>query len=117
MTTRETLQNYFDNLEQKQGWEAFLADDMTFTNFSSPIKQVTGRGAYLGATKRFFSLVTALEVKTLVVEGEKACAAVRYELQPPGGPAFDCHVAEMFKVRNGEITSLDIYFDSAPFPK
>ena len=117
MTTRDTLQNYFGSLEQKRGWEAFLAEDMTFTNFSAPVKRVTGRGAYLEATKRFFAMNTALEVKTLVVEGEQACAAVRYELQLPGGSAFDCHVAEMFKVRNGKITSFGIYFDSTPFPK
>ena len=117
MTTRETLQSYFTSLTHKSGWEEFLADDMTFTNFSSPIKRVTRRGAYLETTKRFFTMITALEVKDLVVEGEKACALVRYELQPPGGPTFDCHVAEMFEVRHGKIASFDIYFDSAPFPK
>ncbi len=117
MTTRDTIQSYFASLTQKRGWEDFLADDMTFTNFSSPIKRVTGRGAYLEATGRFFAMVTTLEVKSLVVEGEKACALIRYELQPPGGPAFDCHVAEVFKVGNGKIALFDIYFDSAPFPK
>lgn len=117
MTTRDTLQNYFDSLTQKSGWEDFLADDVTFTNFSSPIKRVTGREAYLEATGRFFAMVTTLEVNSLMVEGEKACASVRYELQPPGGPAFDCHVAEMFEVQNGKIALFDIYFDSAPFPK
>ncbi|HET6568048.1 MAG TPA: nuclear transport factor 2 family protein [Rhodothermales bacterium] len=117
MTTIDAIQGYFDSLEQRRGWEGFLSDEMTFTNFASPIKRVTGRGAYVEATKRFFSMITALEVKDLVVDGEKACALTRYTLQPPGGPVFDCHVAEVFEVRDGKITSLDIYFDSAPFPK
>jgi ketosteroid isomerase-like protein len=117
MTTKDTIQHYFDSLKQKKGWEAFLAQEMTFTNFTTPIKRVTGKGAYLEATKRFYSMITALEVKNLVVDGEKACALIRYELQPPGGPAFDCHVAEVFEVREGAITAFDIYFDSAPFPK
>jgi hypothetical protein len=38
-----------------------------------------------------------------------------YELQPPGSPAFHSHVAEVFKVRDEKIVSLDIYFDSTPF--
>ena len=117
MTTRDTIQSYFTSLEQKRNWEDFLADEVAFTNFSSPPKRVTGRGAYLEATKGFFSMITALEVKGLVVEGEKACALTRYELQPPGGPAFNCHVAEVFEVQNGQIALFDIYFDNTPFPK
>jgi ketosteroid isomerase-like protein len=117
VTTKDTIQRYFDSLQAKNGWETFLADDMTFTSFGSPIKQVTGKGAYLEATKRFFSMITAVELKDLIVDGDKTCALTRYDLQVPGGRAFDSHVAEVFKVRNGRISSLEIYFDSAPFPK
>jgi len=117
VTTKDTIQRYFDSLKKKSGWEAFLADDMTFTNFVSPIKHVTGKGAYLEATKRFFSMITAVELRDMIVDGDRTCALTRYELQAPGGPAFESHVAEVFKVRNGKISSLEIYFDSAPFPK
>ena len=117
MTTKDTIQGYFDSLKKKSGWEAFLADDMTFTSFGSPIKQVTGKGAYLEATKRFFSMITAVELRDVIVDGDKTCALTRYDLQGPGGRAFDSHVAEVFTVRNGKISSLEIYFDSAPFPK
>jgi ketosteroid isomerase-like protein len=117
LTTRNTIQGYFDSLKKKSGWEAFLADEMTFTSFGSPIKQVTGKRAYLEATKRFFSMITAVELRDMIVEGDKTCALTRYDLQGPGGRAFDSHVAEVFTVRNGKISSLEIYFDTAPFPK
>ena len=117
MTTRDTITSYFNSLERKTGWEAFLADEMTFSSFVSPIKRVAGRGAYLEATKRFFSMITSVEVKRLIVDGDRACALTRYELKPPAGPAFESNVAEVFEVRNGKIASLEIYFDSAPFPK
>jgi ketosteroid isomerase-like protein len=117
VTTKDTIQRYFDSLKKKSGWEAFLADDMTFTSFGSPIKQVTGKVAYLEATKRFFSMITAVELRDVIVEGDRTCALTRYDLQGPGGRAFDSHVAEVFRVRNGKISSLEIYFDSAPFPK
>jgi ketosteroid isomerase-like protein len=117
MTTQDTLQGYFDGLKQKHGWEAFLADGMEFTNFATPIKQVSGKNAYLESTRRFFSMITAAEVKDLIVDGAKACALTRYQLQPPGGPLFESHVAEVFKVGDGKISSIEIYFDSAPFPK
>lgn len=117
MTTRDTIQAYFNSLQRKKGWEAFLSDDLSFTSYTSPVKQVTGRATYLEATKRFYSMITSLEVKSLLVEGNKACALTRYELQPPHGSAFESHVAEVFEVRDGTIVSFDIYFDSAPFPK
>jgi len=56
-------------------------------------------------------------VKDLLIDGHKACALTRYQLQPPAGPAFSSDVAEVFEVRDGKINSLDIYFDSSPFPK
>jgi ketosteroid isomerase-like protein len=117
MTTRDTVQSYFESLREKSGWEAFLSDDIAFTSFTSPIKHVTGKAAYLQATKRFFSMVTALETKGILVDGERACVLTRYELQVPDGSTFESQVAELFEVRDGKIKSLAIYFDSAPFPK
>lgn len=117
MTTRETVDSYFASLERKQGWDAFLADDMVFTSATAPVKQLSGRSAYLDATKRFHSMVASLDVRCVIVDGDRACVLTRYQLQPPAGPAFQSDVAEVFRVRDGKIASFDIYFDSAPFPK
>jgi ketosteroid isomerase-like protein len=117
MTTRDTIQRYFGSLKQKANWDSFLSDELRFTSFTSPTKRVSGRAAYLESTMRFYSMITALEVKDLLIDGHKACALTRYELQPPAGPAFGSDVAEVFEVRDGKISSLDIYFDSSPFPK
>jgi ketosteroid isomerase-like protein len=117
MTTRDTIQGYFGSLKQMSGWESFLSDDLVFTSFTAPIKRVSGKTAYLEATRRFYSMITAVEVRELMVEGDKACVLTRYELQLPGRPAFSSDVAEVFGVREGKISSSEIYFDSAPFPK
>jgi ketosteroid isomerase-like protein len=117
MTTRDTIEAYFSSLKQKTGWDSFLSDDLTFTSFAGANKRVSGRAPYLDSTKRFFSMITALEVRDLIVDGHKACALTRYELQPPAGPAFRSDVAEVFEVRDGKIAMLEIYFDSSPFPK
>lgn len=117
MTTRATIQSYFESLRGQKGWEAFLSEEMVFTSFTSPIKHVTGKGAYLEATKRFFSMIKAVEIKLILVDGQRACVLTRYELQAPGGPTFKSDVAEVFEVRDGKIQSLELYFDSAPFPK
>ena len=117
MTTKATIEGYFSSLKQKKDWSSFLADDVVFTSFTSPVKQVTGKGAYLESTKRFYGGIVTFEVRDLLIDGDRVCALTRYQLQRPQLPAFESHVAEVFRVRDGKIVSFDIYFDSAPFPK
>ncbi len=118
MTTKETVQRYFDALKQKKGWESFFADDIAFTSYTSPARQLNGKETCIQATKRFYSMIANVSVRDLIVEGDKACALTHYELQPPtGAPAFESDVAEIFSVSNGKINSFGIYFDSAPYPK
>jgi ketosteroid isomerase-like protein len=117
MTTRHTIEGYLSSLQQKDGWENYFADDMVFTSFVSPVKQVSGRSAFLQATKGFYGMIASLEVQKLLVDGDLACATTRYQLQPPVGPAFASDVAELFAVSEGRIRSLEIYFDSAAFSR
>jgi ketosteroid isomerase-like protein len=117
MTTRDAIQAYFDRLNEKTDWESFLSEDLEFRSFGTPFKHVTGRPEFRESTKRFYSMIKTATVKEIIVDGARACALVRYELQPPGGPTLESHVAEVFTVRDDRITSFDIYFDSAPFPK
>ena len=117
MTTSQAVRDYFAALGGGQGWESFLAEDLAFTSHAGPGRQVSGREPYLASTRRFFSMVSSVEVRNIIVEGAQACALTRYQLRSPAGPAFHSDVAEIFTVRDGKIASLDIYFDSAPFPK
>lgn len=93
MSTRETVQGYFGALKQKQGWESFLADDMTFTSLTSPVKQVSGKAAYLETTKRFYGSIERMELRKLIVEGKNACAVTRV-FRPPGGRRYRMPVSK-----------------------
>ena len=118
MTTRETIERYYQTLRNKSEWESLFADDVTFTSFTSPNRQINARGAFVEGTKRFYSMIVSFELRELIIDGDRACGLVRYELQPPdGGPRFASDVAEIFAVRDGKITSFGIYFDTAPYPK
>lgn len=118
MNTADVIQSYFTKLQHKRDWESLLDENIVFTSFTSPVKQVRGRDSYLQATKRFYSMIQVVQVRELIVDGAHACALTRYSLQPPNGRvAFESDVAEIFTVRNGKIDSFGIYFDSAPFPK
>ncbi len=116
MTTRETVTHYLDLLRHKADWPSTLADDISFTSFTSPPRGLRGKDAFLQATKQFYSMIVSMKVRDLIVDGSRACALTSYQLQPPGGPTFGSDVAEVFVVENGRIRSFDIYFDSAPYP-
>jgi ketosteroid isomerase-like protein len=115
MTTRNTVTSYFEALSAGTAWQSFLADAMTFTSHAAPQKQVTGRDAFVESTRGFYSMVRNAELRKLIVDGDRACAVARYELEPPQREAFTCDVAEVFTVRDGRIDSFEIFFDSAPF--
>lgn len=76
---------------------------MIVINYTSPVKRITGRMPYLEATKRFYPMITALEVKDLVVDGNKACALTRYEPQPPSVTCFKSHIAEVLYISEYDI--------------
>lgn len=118
MTTRQTIDDYFSRLKTGERWQDALATDMVFTSYTSPVKHVVGKDAYLEATRRFYSSIAGFEVRQLLVEDDRAVALTHYTIQPPNGaPSFASDVAESFVVRGGKIVSFDIYFDTAPFPK
>ena len=80
MNTRDTVQAYFDSLREKGNWKSFLADEMVFTSFGSPLKHLTGRDVYVESTQRFYSMIQALEIRDVLVDGEKACVLTKYDL-------------------------------------
>ncbi|HEV8497508.1 MAG TPA: nuclear transport factor 2 family protein [Gemmatimonadaceae bacterium] len=115
MTTRETIERYFDKLAAKGAWQDSFADDVVFTSHTSPTKEVKGKHAYLEATKRFYSTIQSVELRQLLVDGSRAVAVSRYEILQPGKSAFMSDVAEVFSVKAEKIDSLGIYFDTAPY--
>ena len=115
MTTKETVQQYLDAIQN--GFESLLSDDARFTSFTSPVREVTGKAAFVAATKNFYSKVAGFEVRDLMTDGDRACALTRYQVRGPGGGTFASDVAEIFTVKHGKIDSLSIYFDRTPYPR
>jgi len=118
MTTRPTIERYFERLRERVGWDAYLADDVVFTSLTSPNRTVSGKEPFLQATRRFYGSIAHVDVRELLVDGDRACAFTRYVIQPANGaPSFESDVAELFTVRDGRIESFAICFDTAPYPK
>ena len=117
MSTRHTIESYFDKLQHRSGWESLLADDMVFIIYTSPVRKLETKATFLSGTRGFYDSIRSMEVGHVLVDGARALVTTRYELQRPGAEAYRSDVAELFEVRDGKITEFAIYFDSAPFPK
>lgn len=111
MTAKELLKNYYEGLSRKSGWEQLLSENFLFTG--TVAKETRSRDVYVN--NGFFKLVQGLKVKEMVVEGESAIALVNYDLVSPKGKTLSCDVAEFWKVKNGELDSVAIYFDTTAF--
>ena len=118
MNTRAIVDGYFAALRSGKGWQEYFADGMRFVSHVAPTRELAGRQAFVGGTARFYGSIRSFEVGQVLVDGDGAVALTSYQIQPPGNaPAFQCDVAEVFRVRGDKIIGLEIYFDSAPFPK
>ena len=112
MTTKEIIKRYYDGIAHKDGWQSIISDEITFTGAGPSTK---GKDAYITATTRFLGSVKGSSITDLIIEGNKACALVNYELLSPKGNTANCVVAEILKVNEDKITASTIFFDTAAF--
>lgn len=115
-TTKEIVQNFYQALAQKNGWQTLLSEDIIFTDSGLKIHE-EGREAVIKSFDRFLQAVQSVRVKQMIVENENACAIASYDFVSPQGNKLNLDVAEIWKVKDGKLASLTIYFDIAEFRK
>ena len=112
-SVKEILNKYYNGLASKGDWHSMLSDEILLTGTIAK----ESRGVKPFVNNNFFKMVRGLKVKEMIVENEKACAIVSYDLMSPKGKSFSSDVAEIWKVKDGKLDSLAIYFDTAAFQK
>ena len=115
-STRELLETYYRGLAQKAGWESVIADDFKFVggDMMNPTP-VTGKAAYLAVIARFSRLFTAMRPTQMIIEGDRAYVCGNYDYVFPNGHAINASVAEIWTVKDGKLSELTIFFDTAGF--
>ncbi len=110
---KNLLKQYYDGLANKGDWHSMLSENILLTGTIA--KESIGKENFVN--NNFFKMVRSLKVKNMIVENDGACAVVHYDLLSPKGKSFTSDVAEIWKVKNGKLESLEIYFDTAQFQK
>jgi len=111
-STKEIIQQYYDAINQKGDWQSLIAEDFDFTG---PGQITHSKKEYVEATNRFLQVVKSLKINEFIVEDNKACITVEYNLQSPKGNSSSCEVAEVLMVQDDKINSSCIFFDTAAF--
>ena len=111
-STKEIIQQYYDAINQKGDWQSFISDDIDFTG---PGQITHSKNEYVKSTDRFLQFVKSLKINEFIVEDNKACITVEYNLQSPSGNTTTCEVAEVLMIKDDKINSSCIFFDTAAF--
>lgn len=113
---KELLETYYKGFAEKANWENTIADDFQYIggDMTKP-EPLMGKQAYIEVIKRFSQVFTAMQVKEMIIQDNKACVIGNYDLRFPNGKELNGNVAELWTAKNGKLQSLRIYFDTLTF--
>lgn len=116
MKTKELLETYYKGLNEKNGWDAVIADDFKFIDGDMTKQEpVVGKQAYIEILNRFGMLFETMRVKEMIIDGNKAFVRANYDYVFLNGKAISADVAELWEVKNGKLDALTIFFDTEGF--
>jgi ketosteroid isomerase-like protein len=118
MTATQLLDIYYNGLANKSGWETVIADDFKFVGGDMTNQEPTvGKDAYITVIDRFSKLFTTMRVKSMLTSDNKAFVRASYDYQFPNGTKLTGDVAEVWEIKDGELSGLTIFFDTLSFQR
>jgi len=108
----QVLRRFYDAVQARDMAKArtYLADDMVFVGL---FETYPNADAYIKTFTGLMSIVTKLDIKTIIGEGEQAAVFMEMVTTAPA-PATTL-VAEWHTVKNGKIVRAMSAFDGRPF--
>src|SRR5215467_148786 len=115
MATADLITSFYDSLAQKtDGWQQDLADGVVFSDASKKL-HAEGRDGFIQSFTGFLRAVEHVQLQHLIVDGNDAAAVVSYDYVSPTGGKLHQDDAEIWKIVDGKIAALTIYFDITEF--
>jgi ketosteroid isomerase-like protein len=115
MTVQAIITSFYDGLTQKNNeWQKNVSESIVFSDASQKL-HAEGKEAFIQSFTTFLRAVEKVHMKQLIVEETNACAVVSYDYVSPKGGKLHQDDAEVWKVVDGKIVALTIYFDITEF--
>jgi hypothetical protein len=116
MTNQQLLEHYYRGFAKKGGWEDVISDEFKFTGGDMTKQEpVFGKRAYIEIISRFSQLFVEMRVKEMFVHDQSAFVMANYDYRFPNGTTINAYVAEYWKIKDGKLDALTIFFDTASF--
>lgn len=108
----DVLRQFYDAVRKRDMSKAraFLHDAMVFVGL---FETYPNADAYIETFTKLMSIVTRLDVKTIIGEGDQA--AIFMEMETTAPAAATTLVAEWHQVKDGKIVRAQSAFDGRPF--
>ncbi len=118
MTTKTLLETYYEGFAKKSGWESVISDDFKFVGGDMTKRDpIAGKAAYIQVIKRFSQLFTAMRIKEMMISDDRAYVLANYDYVFPRGDSVNGDVVELWKIKNGKLDTLTIFFDTLTFER
>jgi ketosteroid isomerase-like protein len=115
MMTADIVRNFYESLASKTDtWQQDLAEDVVFADASQKL-HAEGREAFIQSFAGFLRAVEHVHLEQLIVDANDAAAVVSYDYVSPTGGKLHQDDAEVWKITDGKIGALTIYFDITEF--
>lgn len=115
MNAKETIENFYSSLNRKDdGWQRDLAPNVKFSDASGKLN-AEGKEAFIRSFTSFLRGVERVQLKQLILQGSDGAAVVGYDYISPKGNRMHQDDAEVWRIQDGMIAALTIYFDITEF--
>lgn len=106
----KAMKSYFDGLKTKDASRIRFAPNVTFTTVIIP-RPERGEAAVRELTQGFANRLLGIRVDRFMIDGDYGCA--RFEIDWP--EKVVAHSIDYFQFKNGEIASIEVYWDPRQF--
>ncbi|MDH5447038.1 MAG: nuclear transport factor 2 family protein [Gammaproteobacteria bacterium] len=109
----QVWQDFMGSMHQgNDHWQDLVADDI---EFNGPVQQVTGKDDFIKLNQGFFQMVTGFDIHRHTCADNTVATEATIKLKSPDGNEIAFDMAEFYKIENGKIQSVKIYYDPREF--
>ncbi len=109
-TTESVVNSFFEAMYSNNGWEELITHDVSFEGPFTPL--LSGKENFIKVSKQFLQNMHQAEVRSMIVQGDRACVLTNYQIGDPDMALLDLNACEIIQVKAGKVDSMEIYFDS-----
>jgi limonene-1,2-epoxide hydrolase len=110
---KDVVEQYVDAFARKdvKKMRSFLSD--TNFSFKGPLQAFAAADDFAAALVPLIPIIQSVDVKKAIAEGNDVC--MFYDLATTVPSIGTTRIAELFRVENGKIISINLYFDPRPY--